>query len=68
MSARILGLGIDIVDLSRIAGILDRHGERFVARLCRPGEWQQRRGSGQRHSKWTECICRSPTSRVTLRR
>ncbi len=44
MSARILGLGIDIVDLSRIAGILDRHGERFVARLCRPGEWQRRRG------------------------
>jgi len=44
MSSRILGLGIDVVDLSRIAGILERRGERFVARLCRPGEWQRRRG------------------------
>ena len=33
MSVRILGLGVDVVDLSQIAGILDRHGERFVDRV-----------------------------------
>ena len=29
----ILGLGSDIVDIRRIADVLDRHGERFLARI-----------------------------------
>ena len=45
VSYRILGLGIDVIDLGRIKSILDRHETRFIARLCRPGECKDRRGS-----------------------
>lgn len=38
----ILGLGIDIVELVRIEGLLDRHEKRFLERLFREGEWQRR--------------------------
>jgi holo-[acyl-carrier protein] synthase len=34
----ILGLGSDLVDIRRIAAVLERHGERFVARLFTPVE------------------------------
>jgi holo-[acyl-carrier protein] synthase len=34
----VLGLGLDVVDLTRLAAVLERHGERFEARICRPGE------------------------------
>lgn len=40
----ILGLGIDVVDLARIRGLYERHGERFTTRICRPGEIQPRQG------------------------
>lgn len=36
--SQILGIGIDLVDLDRMARLLDRHGEAAVARICRPGE------------------------------
>ncbi|MBK8166036.1 MAG: holo-ACP synthase [bacterium] len=32
------GIGVDIVDIARIQRLLDRHGERFLARCFRPGE------------------------------
>ncbi len=35
---RILGLGLDLVDLDRMARLLERHGEAAVARICREGE------------------------------
>lgn len=35
---RVLGLGLDVVDLARFERTLARHGERFVARFSRPGE------------------------------
>lgn len=35
---RIVGLGLDLVDLDRMARLLARHGERAVARICREGE------------------------------
>ena len=38
MSARILGIGLDLVELSRMSEILDRHERRFLDRVCRPGE------------------------------
>jgi holo-[acyl-carrier protein] synthase len=41
----ILGIGIDIVELERIERIHARHGEAFIRRFCRPGEWQPRRGA-----------------------
>lgn len=37
MSA-ILGLGLDLVEVERLGAALARHGARFEARLCRPGE------------------------------
>ena len=40
----IAGLGIDVADLRRIARIHERHGESFILRFCRPGEWSPRRG------------------------
>lgn len=40
----ILGIGLDLVDLSRIARVQARHGEAFVGRFCRPGEPQIRQG------------------------
>ena len=40
----IRGLGVDVVEISRIDEILARHPARFVDRLCRRGE-TRRRGS-----------------------
>jgi holo-[acyl-carrier protein] synthase len=41
----IVGLGVDLVELRRIESILERHGERFLSRICRPGEVGDRSGS-----------------------
>lgn len=32
------GIGVDIVDVARIERLLERHGDRFLARCFRPGE------------------------------
>ena len=34
----ILGLGIDLVEIERIRGVYERHGERFLHRILRPDE------------------------------
>ena len=34
----IVGIGTDIVSIERIAGVLERHGERFVKRVLTPPE------------------------------
>jgi holo-[acyl-carrier protein] synthase len=34
----IVGIGTDVVSVERIAGVLDRHGERFVKRVLTPPE------------------------------
>jgi holo-[acyl-carrier protein] synthase len=34
----IIGAGLDATDIDRIAGTLERYGERFVARIFTPGE------------------------------
>ena len=41
---RIVGLGLDLVDIDRMARLRDRHGELAVRRFCRDGE--ARPGSG----------------------
>jgi len=35
---RLIGIGIDVVEVDRIADALARHGEPFVARIFTPGE------------------------------
>jgi holo-[acyl-carrier protein] synthase len=34
----IVGIGTDVVSIERIAGVLERHGERFVKRILTPEE------------------------------
>jgi holo-[acyl-carrier protein] synthase len=34
----IVGLGVDLVGIVRIRGVLERHGDRFLARVCTPEE------------------------------
>jgi len=34
----IIGIGVDIVEPARIAGMIERHGERFLQRTFTPGE------------------------------
>jgi holo-[acyl-carrier protein] synthase len=34
----IVGIGLDVVDLGRLAHLLERHGEAFVRRVCLDGE------------------------------
>lgn len=33
-----MGIGTDVVSIERIAGVLERHGERFVKRVLTPAE------------------------------
>lgn len=33
-----MGIGIDVVDVARMADLLEKHGDRFQARCFRPGE------------------------------
>lgn len=40
----VVGIGIDLVELPRIARLHARHGEAFERRFCRPGERLERRG------------------------
>lgn len=42
------GIGIDIVDIARVEGLLQRHGDRFLARCFRPGELQTDADGGVR--------------------
>jgi holo-[acyl-carrier protein] synthase len=42
MTARIVGIGLDLVELARLGAVLSRHGERFLERVCRPGEVTRR--------------------------
>jgi holo-[acyl-carrier protein] synthase len=36
-------LGLDLTEVDRIAGVLERHGERFLERVFRPGEIRRAR-------------------------
>src|SRR6187401_269558 len=44
LAMSVLGVGIDIVELPRIARLHARHGEAFERRFCRPGERLERQG------------------------
>ncbi len=36
-------LGLDLTEIDRVAGVLERHGERFIARIFREGELRRHR-------------------------
>lgn len=36
-------LGLDLTEIDRVAGVLERHGERFLARVFRDGEIRRQR-------------------------
>jgi len=38
--SRIIGIGVDIVEISRVKSILEKHGERFIARVFTEAEKQ----------------------------
>lgn len=40
----ILGIGVDIIEVDRILAACDRHGDRFLHRILRPGEIEYCRG------------------------
>ena len=41
----ILGIGADVVEVERVARLLERYGERFVRRVLAPSEWADYRAS-----------------------
>jgi holo-[acyl-carrier protein] synthase len=46
----IIGIGSDLIDIRRVAGVLERHGERFIARCFTATERakaERRRGAGR---------------------
>jgi holo-[acyl-carrier protein] synthase len=47
--SRIVAVGIDLVEVARIAALLERHPERFLERICRPGEVDRARVPLQQH-------------------
>jgi holo-[acyl-carrier protein] synthase len=42
----ILGVGLDLVEIARIARLWERHGRGFADRICAPGELQSRPEAG----------------------
>jgi holo-[acyl-carrier protein] synthase len=47
--SRIVAVGIDLVEVARIAAMLARHGDRVLERICRPGEVDRSRASLDQH-------------------
>jgi holo-[acyl-carrier protein] synthase len=45
----ILGIGVDLCEVARIGRLLERHGERAVARICNEGEADRGRASLDQH-------------------
>ncbi|HEV8628953.1 MAG TPA: holo-ACP synthase [Thermoanaerobaculia bacterium] len=45
----IVGIGIDLCEVARMTRLLDRHGARAVARLCREGEADRSRVALDQH-------------------
>ncbi len=41
----IVGLGIDIIEVERVRGVLERHGDRFLRRIYTPREAETVRGN-----------------------
>lgn len=49
----IRGIGCDVVEVARVAEVLEAHGERFASKLLTEGEWplyEKRKALSQAHS------------------
>ena len=49
----IVGSGIDIEEVSRIRGAIERHGRRFVERIFTPGEVAYAEQAANRYERYT---------------
>jgi holo-[acyl-carrier protein] synthase len=47
--SRIVGIGLDVVEVARIGAMLSRHGDRVLERICRPGEVDRSRAALEQH-------------------
>jgi holo-[acyl-carrier protein] synthase len=47
--SRIVGIGLDVVEVARIGAMLARHGDRVLERICRPGEVDRSRAALDQH-------------------
>ena len=47
--SRIVGIGLDVVEVARIGAMLARHGDRVLERICRPGEVDRSRAGLDQH-------------------
>ena len=47
--SRIVGIGLDVVEVARIGAMLARHGDRVLKRICRPGEVDRSRAGLDQH-------------------
>jgi len=43
------GIGIDIVEVSRVAAVIERHGDRFLRRIYTPHELENVHGNRQQY-------------------
>ena len=48
MSGKLCGVGIDLIEVERVAASLDRFGERFASRICGSAEMRQWLAGGNR--------------------
>ena len=49
----IVGTGIDIEEVSRIRGAIERHGRRFIERIFTPGEVAYAEQAANRYERYT---------------
>ncbi len=49
----IVGTGIDIEEVSRIRGAIERHGQRFIERIFTPGEAAYAEQAANRYERYT---------------
>lgn len=41
----VVGIGIDIIEVARVRGVFERHGDRFLRRIYAPAEIEAERGN-----------------------
>jgi len=67
MAARVLGVGVDVVRVPRVAGVLARHGERFLRRAFHPGEARHARALPTAEARHAYLASRWAVKEATLK-